>query len=69
MILRDDKYEKEHLDLLDYFIRLKNLRDRDPFPDDEWNLYIRDNGSPGLINYLRECENTDIKAKTRGVRI
>lgn len=69
MILRDDKYEKEHLDLLDSFIGLKNLQERDPFPDDEWNLYLQDNASQGLINYLRECEKIDSEAKNRGVRI
>ena len=28
MILRDEIYEKEHLDLLDSFIKLKNLHER-----------------------------------------
>lgn len=69
MILRDNKYEKENLDLLDSFIQLKNLRDRDPFPDDEWNLYLHDNASQGLLDYLRECEKIAIEAKTRDVRI
>ena len=69
MMLRDDKYEKDHLDFLDSFIRLKNLGDRDPFPDEDWDLFLQDNGSQGLIDYLRECEEIDNEANIRGVRI
>ena len=69
MILRDEIYEKEHLDLLGSFIELKNLRERDPFPEDEWDLYLKNNSSQGLKDYLRECEEIDADAKARGVRI
>ena len=69
MILRDDEFERELLDLLDSFIKLNNLRERDPFPEDEWNLYLENNSSQGLKDYLRECEKIDADAKTRGVRV